>query len=164
MCIRDRISVGCLQLWYLIFIFIHVVTQLSFSYYLIMLFSYLLSVVYLVIILCTLFICTSSPLYTHTLTRSLSDDPGFARPDIGRFVSIVQVFEETARFAKSWSFSLFDSGNLICLHIISWFSLYQIHLLFQFFIPMLSCVDAYMYYCSGRWLIIVWIYNLFRVT
>ena len=36
------------------------------SYLFIMLFSYLLSVVYLVIILCTLFICTSSPLYTHT--------------------------------------------------------------------------------------------------
>ena len=36
-------------------------------------------------------------LFTHTLTRSLSDDPGFARPDIGRFVSIVQVFDETVR-------------------------------------------------------------------
>ena len=71
------------------FIFIHVVIQLSFSYMFII--SYLLSVVYLVIILCTLFICTSSSLYTHTLTRSLSDDPGFARPDIGRYVSIVQV-------------------------------------------------------------------------
>ena len=28
--------------------------------------------------------------FTHTLTRSLSDDPGFARPDIGRFVFIVR--------------------------------------------------------------------------
>jgi len=81
----------------------------------IMLFIYLPSAVYLVIILCTLFICTSSPLYTHTLTRSLSDDPRFARPDIGRFVSVVQVFVETVHFAKSWSFSLFDSGILIFL-------------------------------------------------
>ena len=72
-----------------------------------MLFIYLPSAVYLVIILCTLFICTSSPLYTHTLTRSLSDDPGFARPDIGRFVSIVQVFIETVRLARSWTLSPF---------------------------------------------------------
>ena len=43
--------------------------------------------------------------YTHTLTRSLSDDPRFARSDIGRFVSIVQVFDETVRFVRSWSFS-----------------------------------------------------------
>jgi len=81
----------------------------------IMLFSYLMTAVYLVIILCTLFICTSFPLYTHTLTRSLSNDPGFARPDIGRFVSVVQMFVETVCFTKSWSFSLFDSSILILL-------------------------------------------------
>ena len=52
----------------------------------IMLFSYLMSVVYLVIILCTLFICMSTSLYTHTLTGSLFDDPGFARPDIRCFL------------------------------------------------------------------------------
>ena len=46
--------------------------QLSFSYLFIMLFSYLLSVVYLVIILCTLFICTSSPFYTHSPGRFLT--------------------------------------------------------------------------------------------
>ena len=56
--------------------------------------------------------------FTYILTRSLSDDPGFARPDIGYFVSIVQVFVETVRFAKSWSFSLFDSGILIFLAFI----------------------------------------------
>ena len=28
-------------------------------------------------------------LFTHTLTMSLSDDPGFVRTDIGRFISIV---------------------------------------------------------------------------
>jgi len=50
-------------------------------------------------------------LFTHTLTRSLSDDPEFACPDIGRFVSIVQVFDETVRFARSWTLS-FDSGIL----------------------------------------------------
>jgi len=56
--------------------------------------------------------------FTHTLTRSNSDDPGFVRPDIRRFVSIVQVFVETVHFAKSWSFSLFDSGILIFLAFI----------------------------------------------
>ena len=49
----------------------------------------------------------------HILTRSLSDDPKFARPDIGRFVSVVQVFDETVRFARSLSLS--DSGILISL-------------------------------------------------
>ena len=42
------------------------------SYLFIMLFSYLLSVVYLIIILCTLVICTSSPLYTHSPGRFLT--------------------------------------------------------------------------------------------
>jgi len=37
----------------------------------------------------------------HTLTRSLSDDPEFARPDIGCFVPIVQVFDEIICFARS---------------------------------------------------------------
>jgi len=69
--------------------------QLFFSCLFIMLISYLQSADYLVIILCTLFICTSTSLYTHTLTRSLSDDPGFVRPDIGRLISFVQVFDET---------------------------------------------------------------------
>ena len=36
------------------------------------------------------------------------------------------------------------------LPIISWFSLYQIQLLFQFFIYMISCVDTYMWYCSNH--------------
>jgi len=56
--------------------------------------------------------------FTHTLTRSLSDDPGFARLNIGRFVPIVQVYDETVRFVKSWSFSLFYSGTLIFLAFI----------------------------------------------
>ena len=116
-----------------------------------MLFSYLMTVVYLVIILCTLFICTSSPLYTHTLIRSLSDDPGFVRPDIGRFVSIVQVYDETVRFANSWSFSLFDSGILIFLP--SYYFLILVisdSVVIPVIIYMISCVDAYMWYCSNH--------------
>ena len=45
-------------------------------------------------------------LFIHTLTRSLSDDLGFVRPDIGRFVSIIQVLDETIYIARSWSLSL----------------------------------------------------------
>jgi len=56
--------------------------------------------------------------FIHTLTRSLSDDPGFVRPDFGCFVSFGQVFVEAVCFAKSWSFSLFDSGILIFLAFI----------------------------------------------
>ena len=58
-----------------------------------------------------------SPLHTHSL-RSRSDDPGFARPAIGRLVSFVQVFVEAVCFANSWSFFLFYSGTLIFLAFI----------------------------------------------
>ena len=91
---------------------------LLFSCLFTMLFSYLMFVVYLVIIMCTLFICTSSPFYTHTHS-------------LGRFLTTLdlhvqildacfycQVFDETVRFVKSWSFSLFDSGILIFLAFI----------------------------------------------
>ena len=47
-----------------------------------------------------------SPLHTHSLW-SRSDDPGFARPDIGRFVSIVQMFVALIYNARSLSPSLF---------------------------------------------------------
>ena len=79
---------------------------LQFSYF-IMLFSYMLSTVVLDIALCTFSYARAiSPLHAHSLW-SRSDDPGFARPDIGRFVSIVQVFVEIVRFARSWSLSSF---------------------------------------------------------
>ena len=58
-----------------------------------------------------------SPLHTHS-PWSRSDDPGFARPDIGRLVSFVQVFVEAVCFANSWSFFLFYSGTLVFLAFI----------------------------------------------
>jgi len=60
-----------------------------------MLFSYLLSAVYLDIILCTLIICTSSCLYIHTRWVT------FWQPWIctSKYWSyIVQQFDETVRF------------------------------------------------------------------
>ena len=78
----------------------------------------LLSVVALITIYAHCFFRTSfSPLHTHSLW-SRSDDPGFARPDIGRLVSFVQVFVEAVCFANSWSFFLFYSGTLIFLAFI----------------------------------------------
>ena len=81
---------------------------------LLLLFSYPMFAVILLLFCAHCLYARALP-FTHTLTRSLSDDPGFARPGIGRFVSIVQVFDETVRFASSWSFSLIDSGILIFL-------------------------------------------------
>ena len=88
---------------------------LLFSCLFIILFSYLMFAVYLVILLCTLFICTSSPLYTHTLTRSLSDDPGFARPDIGRLILLFRCSLSSYALRGVWSLSLPDTGILIPL-------------------------------------------------
>jgi len=104
---RHQLVVTVVLLAFSAYLFI----SLLFSCLFIMLFSYRMTSVYLIIILCILFICTSSP-FTHTLTRSLSDDPRFAHPDIGRFVSIVQVFDETVRFARSWILPPFYSGIL----------------------------------------------------
>ena len=44
-----------------------------------------------------------SPLF-YTLIGSLSDDPGFARPDIEYFIFFDQVFDETVDVTSSWSF------------------------------------------------------------
>jgi len=87
---------------------------LLFSCLFIMLFSYLMSAVILVIILCTLFICTSSPLYTHT------HQVAFWRPWIctSRYWTLYfycQVFDETIHIVRSLSLSLSDSGILIFL-------------------------------------------------
>ena len=115
----------------------------------IMLFSYLIFVVILVIILCTLFICMSSPLYTHTHQVAFWR-PEFARPDIGHFVSIrcsLRPYASRRAGASPYSIPVFLS---FLPHITSWFSLCRIQLLFQFFIYMMSYVDAYMWYCSNH--------------
>ena len=117
------------------YIFIHVVMQLSFSY----LFTVVLVVFYLhtnscycysvICLSCYLFILHlqfilllfyAHCLYARALPFTHTPQVAFWRPwictpDIGCFVSIVQVFDETVRFAKSWIFSLFDFGILIFL-------------------------------------------------
>jgi len=74
----------------------------------------------------------------------------------GRFVSIVQVLDETIHVVRSWSLSLPDSSILIPLAFLyscDYFLIlvYQIQSLFQFFIYMISCVDTYMWYYNDRW-------------
>ena len=72
--------------------------------YIIMLFDYLISAVILVIALCTLFICTSFSLYTHSLGRFLTTLD--LHVQILDACSIVQVFDEMVRFARSWTLCL----------------------------------------------------------
>ena len=97
-----------------------------------MLFSYLMTAVYLVIILCTLFTCTSSPLYTHT------HQVAFWRPWISMSRYWTLCFhcsgirwDRTLREELELLPIRFWYSYLSCLHIISWFLLYQIQLLFQ---------------------------------
>ena len=74
--------------------------MLLFSYTSVQLFIMLFSFLYLQLFLLFIYahcLYARALLFIHTLTRSLSDAPRFARPDIGRFVSIVQVFDETVR-------------------------------------------------------------------
>ena len=88
--------------------------------------------------------------FIHTLTRSLSDDLRFARPDIGRFVSIVQVFDETVCLARNWTLS-FDSGILFFLYSCYYFDSCISHLAaFLFLISFEIMCSLYMYYCSDR--------------
>ena len=94
-----------LQLFYLPFI-CTLIPIIVFSCLFILLFSYHMTVVFLVISLCTLFTCTSFSLYTHT------HQVAFWRPWIctSRYwtlVSIVQVFDEIVCFARSWTLSSF---------------------------------------------------------
>ena len=72
-------SVVCLQLFYLSFIctFIHVIVIQC-------LFIMLFSVCSYLLLFCAHCLHARAVLFTHTLTRSLSDDPEFARPEIGR--------------------------------------------------------------------------------
>ena len=109
---------------------------LLFSCLFIMLFSYPMFAVIL-LLFCAHCLYARAVLFTDTLTRSLSDDPGFARPNIGRFVAIVQVFDETVRFARSWTLSLLILVFLplfIPLYILFLIHAYQIQSLFQCFL------------------------------
>ena len=99
-------SVACLPLWQLYSVFIHVDYQLYYSAVIYLVIQFHISAVVLIIIYAHCSLHELFPLHTHS-PWSRSDDPGFARPDIGRFVSVVQVFDETVHNARSLSSSLF---------------------------------------------------------
>ena len=156
-------SVACLQLFLLIF-YLH--TYSCYCYLVVYLSCYLviLCLRFILLLFCAHCLYARAVLFTHT------HQVAFWRPWIctSRYwmlCFIVQVFDETVRFARSWILSpfLFWYSNLSHLSIISLVSIYRFQLLFQFLILMISCVDVYMRYCSDYWLIIVWIYSLFRL-
>ena len=94
-------------------------------------------------------------LFIHTY-QVASDDPGFARPDIRRFISIVQVLDERIHVARNLEFlSTFQNSYPSCtffilVSIVFLIPVYQTKLLFHFLFHVLSCVDIYMRYCNDH--------------
>ena len=97
-CLITVVIVAFLSLYMLLFSYPSVVYL---SCYLVIFFLQ-----FILLLFCAHCLYTRALPFTHTLIRSLSDDPEFVRPDIGRFVSIVQVFDETIHIARSLSLSL----------------------------------------------------------
>ena len=108
-----QISVACLQLWQLSYIFIHVVIRYTSVQLFIMLFSFLYLQLFLLLLYAHCLYAELFPLHTHSPGRFLTTLD--LHVQILELVSIVQVYDETVRFVKSWSFSLFYSGTLIFL-------------------------------------------------
>jgi len=78
-----------------------------------MLFSFLYLQLFLLLLYAHCLYAELFPLHTHSPGRFLTTLD--LHVQILELVSIVQVYDETVRFAKSWSFSLFYSGTLIFL-------------------------------------------------
>ena len=97
-------SIGCLQLFYLLFL--HTYSYHCYSVVYLSCYLVILWLQFILLLFCAHCLHARAVLFTHTLTKSLSDDPRFARPNIGRFVSIVQVFDETVLLARNWTLSL----------------------------------------------------------
>ena len=143
----------------------HMFMLLLFSCLFIILFSYLISAVILVIILCTLLICTSFlPLHTHS--------PGRFLTTLDLHVQILDalflLFRCSLRLyaSRSAGNSPYSIAEFLSFLPSYYFLILVISdsVLIQVFIYMISCVDAYMWYCSNHDLITVRIYSLFRVT
>ena len=111
-----------------------------------------------------------SPLHTHS-PWSRSDDPGFARPDIGRLFLMCRCLMRRyalrgawVLFLWFWYFCIFlflllflDSriSHLAChsIPVISWFYLYRFQLPFSCHCSSaIIVIFMYMCYCSDHWL------------
>ena len=121
--------------------------QLSFSYMFIMLFSSLISAV--ILLLFVHIVYARVLLFIHTLTRSLSDDPGFARPDIGRLFLLCRCSMRlyACEELDSLPFILVCLPLFIPVFMLFLIHAYQIQSLLQCFLYdiMRGC---YMGYCS----------------
>jgi len=119
----------------------------------IMLFSYLMFAVYLVIIRCTLFICTSSPLYTHS--------PGRFLTTLDLHVQILDALLLLCRYSMRL-YALRGTGRSLFWFWYSFLSLFLL-LLFDSCISPLAYIlflisfqimcSLYLYYCSDYWLL-----------
>ena len=138
--------------------------QVVFSYLSIMLFSYLLSAVYHIIICKYCLYARTLLLFTHAHWVAFWQ-PWICKSRYWTLSYIVQVFVEAVCFARSWSFSLlvpvFLSLLPSCYFLI--LDIYQIQFLFQFFIYVISSANIYMSYCSDIDYRSRFFYSLFRL-
>ena len=99
---------------------------------------------YHVIIMYTLFICTSTFFFSYTLIRSLSDNSEFVRSDTECFMLLfrcsMKSYSSRGAGVSLFLVLVFLSLLSFCYFLI--LDIYQIQ--FQFFIYTISCVDAYM--------------------
>jgi len=102
-----------------------------------------------IVVLCTHCLC-STPYVILPFIRSLSDDPGFAHPNMRCFIFLTRCWW-VVRLARSLEFFsvVYRYTFLSCIPVIFWFYIYQIQLSFLCCILLLSCVDIYMCYCSN---------------
>ena len=120
-------------------------------------FLYLLLSVCVYMLLLTLLLCSSTFLFAHTHSLGRFWWPWICMFKYWIFYALVQAFVELV-FARSWSFSL------LILAFLSFFYSYfctfldscisdSVFILAFFY--MISCVDAYIWYCSNYWFIMV---------
>ena len=132
------------------FLYILVIIPLYFSYLFYMLFSYLLSVVYYIVICSYCFYARApSLLHTHSLGRFWRSWIRMSRVlDFFLYWSSVRVI---VRVTRSWSLSFLDYRySCSFIHVISWFYLYRIQLPFSFlYSSAIIVLDIYMSYCSN---------------
>ena len=89
---------------------------------------------------------------TQTPTRSISDDPGFARPDIGRLFLLCRCSVRLYALRGTWVLSLLFWYSCIFLFLLLFFDSGILPLASISFLTSFEIMcSLYMYYCSDRW-------------
>ena len=148
--------IACLLLWQLSSTFIHVVTM----YFTVQLFILLFSFFYLQLLLLLIMHIVSSaravsPLHTHSLW-SRSDDPGFARPVIGRLFLMCRFSMRWYALRGAWVLSLWFWYT--CILFLLWFfvPIYYLWLLFScLFLSCYSLLSCVVLYVLLQWSLII---------